>query len=576
MYHNCWKHPVNSIQVYRIFLEIKENDRLFFARSMSKRSGWKQTCSKCGLPRRGHRCRYDDTQKYQATQVLTSDSDDDVIALDFDGPYKNKYLMNYADAKSATGFLTLFAAQQYCAKIRAGGITKEGRMYTIRQYAVLKNSTKQEISWVNNDAPSKAYLSPSTKSRKTASMSLSPPVLASAPASLSAPASSPAYPPASLSAPAPAPASSSAPVIASISAPTSTPALVLPPLKAIPTVVTQSASISSTTLAADDSADSLFEWEDGHTFDITTQVEIPTNIWKEYDDAIQMQLNRAMHRGDKRIKISIHGTNYTITLTAGSMRQTKVDNGFVRRVRSKPAPVVPTSGTTSHSKQFHDFKTSQSHFGTGSFPSLQSTPISRVVDMTNDAMPSSYRDIAGQFSRTLFKGNGTAISTTDFTLTSIEHIYNEDKWEAYNFKKKQMTKQLGDSNSVNEMWLYHGTGPSSVSSLLLNGFERNFGKFMAYGDGVYFSRYASYSFLDQYAKIEKDSEGRDMKTVLISRVLTGQTCQGASNKKTPDTKADGTFYNSMTDNASSPSMYILSAGSDNQSYIEFVLRFVRS
>ena len=220
--------------------------------------------------------------------------------------------------------------------------------------------------------------------------------------------------------------------------------------------------------------------------------------------------------------------------------------------------------------------TSQCHFGTGSFPSLQSTPITRVVDMTNDEMPSIYRDLAGEFSRTLFKGNGTAIQTTDFTLTSIEYIYNEDKWEAYNFKKKQMTKQLGNANSVNEMWLYHGTGPSSVTSLLLNGFERNFGRLMAFGDGVYFSRYASYSFQDQYAKIEKDSNGRDMKTVLISRVLTGQTCQGTSQKRTPDTKADGTFCNSMTDNMSSPSMYILSAGSDNQSYIEVVLRFMRS
>lgn len=523
-------------------------------------------CSKCGQPRRGHQCTYDNksAQKYKATHLVLSDSDeDDVFALDFDGPYKNKYLMKYADAKSATGFLTLFAAQQYCAKIQAGGITKEGKKFTVRQGAVLKDSTTQEISWINNDAPLKAY-STSTKSRKTATMNSSSP----ASATHSAPISS--APAAAVSAPAPVVSTALAPAPSISSASTSTPALVLPPLKAVATSSVQP-------LAADD-VDFLFEWEDGHTFNTATQENIETNIWKAYNETIQMELNQAMQRGDKSIHVSISGTNSHKIIFAGerSLKQIKVANGFVRRVRYNPIKAVPTSATTSHYKQFNDFMTAQRHFGTGAFPSLQSIPITRNVDMTKESIPPLYRDLAGEFARTLFQGIHTSISTTDFTLTSIEHVYNEDHWEAYCFKKKQMIKQLGNADSVNELWLYHGTLPNSVPSLLLNGFERNFGKFMAYGDGVYFSRYASYSFHDQYAKIEKDSNGRDIKTVLISRVLTGQTCQGSSGKRTPDTKPDGTFCNSMTDNMSSPSMYILSAGSDNQSYIEFVLRFVRS
>ena len=144
------------------------------------------------------------------------------------------------------------------------------------------------------------------------------------------------------------------------------------------------------------------------------------------------------------------------------------------------------------------------------------------------------------------------------------------QWAAYQLETAH-GKRLGGEDKVNEMWLWHGTAPSAVNSLL-NGFERNFGKNMQYGDGVYFAVNSNYSFYDNYAKVEKNAAGRDSKVLLLSRVLVGQTCQGRLGKKTPDTKSDGTFCNSMTNNMQAQEMYVLSAGSDNQSYIQFVLR----
>ena len=52
-----------------------------------------------------------------------------------------------------------------------------------------------------------------------------------------------------------------------------------------------------------------------------------------------------------------------------------------------------------------------------------------------------------------------------------------------------MVTLLGQ-DQVNEMWLWHGTSASSLKSLLLNGFERNFGNRQGYlfrRHGVYFA-----------------------------------------------------------------------------------------
>ena len=263
------------------------------------------------------------------------------------------------------------------------------------------------------------------------------------------------------------------------------------------------------------------------------------------------------------------------------MEQTKTQNGFLRRVRMQTRN--STQRTVALPKQFINESTAKAYFPRSiysqSYLSFDLQPQSRIIYDCSDPLKftASGRCIAGKFAETLFSGGTfqTIVSTTDYSLTTIEQRYDDMQWDAYQLKKKHMAKQLGGEDKVNEMWLWHGTAPSATRSLLLNGFERNFGYKMAYGDGVYFAVNSSYSFYDSYAKPEKNAAGRDEKVLLLSRVLVGQTCQGVLSMKTPDTKSDGTFCNSMTNNIQNPEMYILSAGSDNQSYIEFVLRFER-
>ena len=262
------------------------------------------------------------------------------------------------------------------------------------------------------------------------------------------------------------------------------------------------------------------------------------------------------------------------------MTQTKVANGFVRRIRFKekvagPSQQPQVTDVTDFPKQFYwgkanAMKIFKEHWGVQSQHDFL-PPVSRNL-RCGDV---DFNKIGSKFAETLFSGGtfNTHIHTSDFSLMSIEEQHDAMKWDAFLLKKKHMSLQLGKDN-VNEMWLWHGTRPSRVNSLLLNGFDRNFGDRMEYGDGVYFAVNSSYSFYDGFAAVEKNN-GQQEKVLLLSRVLIGETCQGFRGKKVPDTKADGTFCNSMTNNMSNPEMYILSAGSDNQSYIQFVLRFAK-
>jgi len=300
-----------------------------------------------------------------------------------------------------------------------------------------------------------------------------------------------------------------------------------------------------------------------------------TNQWKPYDESTQSQMREAMRRGDKAVMLSISGVDsHKIDLIL--LEQTKVQNGFVRRIRMQTRQY--SQQMTAFPKQFLSSDMAKKTYPIAEFPKFEDTPYTVSINMTNPIRPPMYDKIAGAFAETLFQGGTfmSRISTTDFSLTTIEQRYDDMKWDAYQLKKKHMANQLGGMDKVNEMWLWHGTAPSSVNSLLVNGFERNFGKNMQHGDGIYFAVNSNYSFYDNYSKIEKNSNGRDEKVLLLVRVLVGETCQGRLGMKTPSTKADKvTFYNSMTNDVSNPEMYILSAGSDNQSYIQFVLRFER-
>ncbi|NXG68991.1 PAR15 polymerase, partial [Baryphthengus martii] len=157
-----------------------------------------------------------------------------------------------------------------------------------------------------------------------------------------------------------------------------------------------------------------------------------------------------------------------------------------------------------------------------------------------------------------------------FVIEKIERIQNPFLWQTYQIKKESLCTK--NKNQNNEKLLFHGTAPSSLSTINYNGFNRGFaGKNAAViGNGTYFAVDASYSAQDTYAR--PDLNGR--RYMYLARVLTGQYCAGSRGLITPPAKnpADPTdLYDSVVDNENNPTMFVIF--NDIQAYPEYLITF---
>ena len=120
-----------------------------------------------------------------------------------------------------------------------------------------------------------------------------------------------------------------------------------------------------------------------------------------------------------------------------------------------------------------------------------------------------------------------------------------------------------------ERWLWHGTDKGTVPSILANGFLRDFNERGAYGRGVYFASQASYSLSSAYARPDPATGDQFL---LLVRVLVGAACVGRSSMERPSPKPGSVeLHDSMVDSMHNAKIFVLSAGSDNRAYPEFVL-----
>lgn len=91
---------------------------------------------------------------------------------------------------------------------------------------------------------------------------------------------------------------------------------------------------------------------------------------------------------------------------------------------------------------------------------------------------------------------------------------------------------------------------------------------VAYGNGVYFARDASYSI-----KYARRGHVYSRPKMYMAKVLVGEFAKGASGMKAPPPKNDpynpGLRYDSVVDKIINPSMYIIFQ--DNQYYPEYLL-----
>ena len=196
---------------------------------------------------------------------------------------------------------------------------------------------------------------------------------------------------------------------------------------------------------------------------------------------------------------------------------------------------------------------------------------------------------------------GQTAALDSLRLLALYCVQHPERFDLYAAQKKAFVRRLGDQ--ANERWLWHGTekakvapppappppsapppsppspppspttlitAPRKVPPILSNGFLRDFNSRGAYGRGVYFATHASYSLNPMYAKPDRAGE----RYLLLVRVLVGEACVGSAGLESPKPKpGSDELYESMVDREGQPRVVVLSAGSDNRAYPEFVLRF---
>ena len=114
-----------------------------------------------------------------------------------------------------------------------------------------------------------------------------------------------------------------------------------------------------------------------------------------------------------------------------------------------------------------------------------------------------------------------SVSPDAYRIVDVEKISNDERMEIFNMKRQQMERRLGIPNVSKT--LFHGTSASAVSSILTQGFLRDFNQASAYGTGTYFARDAQYAVSTRYAKSDPNTR---YQRVIVANVLIGVPCQG--------------------------------------------------
>ncbi|XP_072288656.1 protein mono-ADP-ribosyltransferase PARP14-like [Eucyclogobius newberryi] len=159
------------------------------------------------------------------------------------------------------------------------------------------------------------------------------------------------------------------------------------------------------------------------------------------------------------------------------------------------------------------------------------------------------------------------VTQLNLNIISIERVQNVTLWKSYQLKKKEMDSKNKSQN--NEKVLFHGTGPNSIDLINKHGFNRSYAGTNAamHGNGSYFAVDPGYS-VRGYSK--PDPKGH--KRLYVALVLVGEHTQGRAGMITPPAKSNPSdLYDSVTDNARNPSMFIIF--NDMQAYPQYLITF---
>jgi poly [ADP-ribose] polymerase 10/14/15 len=275
-----------------------------------------------------------------------------------------------------------------------------------------------------------------------------------------------------------------------------------------------------------------FEWLDEH------------GNWNAYSAEISGQIHVAASTGGI-CEFSVNGQEYALT-TCFPMFQTNKKHATHRHVR-----LTGGSGDEAFLREPPLYW----HPGTGS-TEHHLLPL----DRRNPHMKNAWDEVALKIHA----------SAPNAKVVEVSVLQDPLRWKAYNMKRSNLSAKL--AGGANERCLFHGTSEASTATIATQGFLREYNSTALYGNGTYFARDASYSARGRYTP--PNSEGE--KFMFLARVLVGEPCAGVSGMKKPAPKpgrASGELCESMVDRLQDPTIFILSAGSDDHAYAEFLVKF---
>ena len=181
-----------------------------------------------------------------------------------------------------------------------------------------------------------------------------------------------------------------------------------------------------------------------------------------------------------------------------------------------------------------------------------------LLDRRNPSMRAAWDDVESRAKSTV----------PGMNVLEVAVLHDPLRWRSYSTTKDNLSVKL--AGGANEQCLFHAGSESSVSNIAANGFLRDYNNVAAYGTGTYFARDASYSARDRYSP----PNNRGEKFMYLARVLVGEPCVGGAGMAQPAAKpGSAELHDSMVDDIQNPQIFVLSAGSDEHAYPEFLIKF---
>jgi poly [ADP-ribose] polymerase 10/14/15 len=181
-----------------------------------------------------------------------------------------------------------------------------------------------------------------------------------------------------------------------------------------------------------------------------------------------------------------------------------------------------------------------------------------VLDRRNLDMQAAWDDVEAR----------VKLTVPGVRVLEVSVLQDPLRWRAYNTKKGNLERKL--AGGANERRVFHAGCEASVSNIAKCGFLREYNRTSVWGKGTYFAKDASYSVADKYSKPNAQGE----KFMFLARALIGEPCIGGGGMMQPTTKpGSAELHDSMVNRIQDPSIMVLSAGSDEHAYAEFLVKF---